>query len=108
MLLLFYFRINFISATNKPIFNVGLADFFEIFDEKKWTDKVALRNLRDALARLNQVSRKIMSFNFFKFYFLDGRKHFRSLQHQLSSSRSSHQGININFFELIQNSLLLL
>jgi hypothetical protein len=42
-------------ASNRPIFNIGLADFFEIFDEKKWVDKEALRNLRDALARLNQV-----------------------------------------------------
>ena len=45
----------FIVVNNKPIFNIGLSDFFEIFDENKWSDKEALRNLRDALARLNQV-----------------------------------------------------
>eukprot|EP00026_Physarum_polycephalum_P001179 Phypoly_transcript_01180.p1 GENE.Phypoly_transcript_01180~~Phypoly_transcript_01180.p1 ORF type:complete len:1168 (+),score=212.99 Phypoly_transcript_01180:101-3505(+) len=43
------------AVSNKPIFNIGLSDFFAIFDETKWTDKEALRNLRDALARLNQT-----------------------------------------------------
>lgn len=45
----------YFEVAGKPIFNIGLSDFFEIFDEKKWNDKEALRNLRDALARLNQV-----------------------------------------------------
>eukprot|EP00026_Physarum_polycephalum_P001053 Phypoly_transcript_01054.p1 GENE.Phypoly_transcript_01054~~Phypoly_transcript_01054.p1 ORF type:complete len:1230 (+),score=212.96 Phypoly_transcript_01054:151-3690(+) len=43
------------AVSNRPIFNIGLAEFFAIFDETKWTDKEALRNLRDALARLNQT-----------------------------------------------------
>jgi hypothetical protein len=43
------------AVQNKPIFNVGLAPWFEIFDENKWADKTSLHHLRDALARLNQT-----------------------------------------------------
>lgn len=45
----------FFLVSSKPIFNIGLAGWFDIFDESKWADKTSLRNLRDALARLNQV-----------------------------------------------------
>lgn len=45
----------FFEASNKPIFNIGLTNWYDIFDENKWDDKKALYSLRDALARLNQV-----------------------------------------------------
>lgn len=48
--------LNFILVANKPIFNIGLAAWFDIFDEKKWDNKASLHKLRDALARLNQVN----------------------------------------------------
>lgn len=48
--------INTLIVENKPIFNIGMIDFWAIWDEKKWVDKEGLRNIRDALARLNQVS----------------------------------------------------